>query len=298
MKKIFIQAEDGEKLELHVFKTSKAKAVIQFIHGMEEHQERYEPFIEVLNKNGFSVVSSNLRGHGKNARVLGHFSDDKGYSKLIEDQKLITNYIEKHFKNQSIYLFAHSLGTIITRVLLKSYSHHYDKVVLSGYPNYQVGAYVGIVASNIIKFIRGPRYKSKLLSHLTVGRFNKKIKNPKTPFDWLCTNEKVIDDYIKDSYCGFSFTCAAYNDLYHLTIQMHKVNDYKNINKNIKLLLVRGLNDPCVGGLKGAEDSHSILKKAGFQNIQSIDYPNMRHEILNEEKCEDVYYDLLHFYQE
>ena len=71
MKKQFIKARDGYNLELHIFEVPNAKAVVQVIHGMEEHQGRYEKFIRVLNENGFSVVSSDMRGHGKSCKDLG-----------------------------------------------------------------------------------------------------------------------------------------------------------------------------------------------------------------------------------
>lgn len=298
MKKVFLKAQDGYELELHIFEVKKPKATIQLIHGMEEHQERYEPFIIFLNKNGFNVVSSNMRGHGPNAPYLGHFQDKKGYIELIEDQKLITKYIEENFYNQKKYIFAHSMGTIITRVLLKDYSNHYDKIVLSGYPNFQIASYIGIIVSNIIKLIYGPKYKSKMLTDLSIGRFNKKISNPKTNYDWICKNENIITEYIRDPYCGIGFTCSAYNDLYHLVIKMNQARNYKNINKNLKLLMLRGLDDPCIGGQKGAQNSINKLKSVGFNNLKYIDYPNMRHEILGEKDKEKVYNDILKFYLE
>jgi len=297
MQEVFIKARDNYELELHIFRVKDSNSVIQLIHGMEEHQERYEPFIKFLNKNDFSVVSSNMRGHGKNAPILGHFKDKNGYKELIEDQKIITKYIEDNFKSQSIYIFAHSMGTIIARVLLQDYSNHYNKVVLSGYPNYQSASHFGVLVSNIIKSVKNPKYKSKLLSDLSIGQFNKKIKSPKTNFDWVCKNKKVIEEYINDPYCGIGFTCSAYNDLYHLVIKMHKVKEYKNINIDLKLLMLRGLEDSCVGGNKGAEDSRFVLVKSGFKNIEYIDYPKMRHEILGEEDKEKVYNDILLFFK-
>ena len=297
MKQEFLKTRDGYLLDVHIFFFFYAKAVVQMIHGMEEHQERYEPFIKFLNKNGFSVVSSDMRGHGKNAKDLGYFKDKKGYLELIEDQKTITTFIKKHFKNIPIYLFAHSMGTIITRVLLQENSKDYEKVVLSGYPNYQVGAYPGILVSNVIRFFRGPKYKSKFLSFLSIGSFNKKMENPKTDCDWISVNEENIKSYLEDPYCGIGFTCSAFNDLFHLVILMHKVRRYQNVNKKMKLLLLRGLDDPCTGNEKGANDSYQVLVNAGFQRIQRQDYPNMRHEILNEEEYKNVYQDILNFYQ-
>lgn len=297
MEKIFLNARDGYELELHVFEVENAKAVVQVIHGMEEHQERYESFIEFLNLNNFTVVSSNMRGHGSNAVSLGYFKDKDGYIELIEDQKKVTDFIKNRFLDLPIYIFAHSMGTIITRVLLQENSQDYSKVVLSGYPNYQSGAHFGILLTKVITDFRGPKYKSKIINSLSVGAFNKKIKNPKTNCDWICHNEKTVQDYIEDPYCGIGFTCSAFGDLFHLVVMMHSSEKYHNINSKMPLLMLRGNDDPCVGGDKGAADSRKVLFDAGFDNIQFIDYPNMRHEILAEADNEKVYNDVLKFFE-
>lgn len=296
MKKEFIKSRDEYNLELHIFEVENPKAIVQVIHGMEEHQERYENFIEFLNKNGFSVVSSDMRGHGKSCKELGFFKEKDGYVELIEDQKAITKYIKEKFKNIPIYIFAHSMGTIITRVLLQENSNDYNKVVLSGYPNYQRGAYTGIFVANIINAIHGPKYKSKFISYLSVDTFNHGIKKPKTNCDWISYNEENVKAYIDDPYCGIGFTCSAFKDLFNLVIMMHKSNLYKSVNKDMELLLLRGLDDPCVGGTVGANDSYKVLCNAGFDKIERIDYPNMRHEILAEKDNKKVYKDVVNFY--
>lgn len=296
MEEIFINAQDGYKLCVHIFEKKEAKAVVQIVHGMEEHQGRYENFAKFLNEKGYTVVTSDMRGHGKKAKNLGFFKEKDGYKELVEDQKIITGFIKKRFKDVPIYIFAHSMGTIITRVLLQENSKKYEKVALSGYPNYQIGAYFGIIIANIIKLFRGAKYKSKLISSLSIGAFNKKIKNPKTSSDWVCKNEETVKEYKQDPYCGIGFTCSAFSDLFHLVINMHKPKLYHNVNNEMELLLLRGLEDPCVGGTKGANDSKKVLINAGFTKIQSIDYPNMRHEILAEKDNKKVYDDVLEFY--
>lgn len=296
MKKEFIKSRDGYILEVHIFEVENPKAVVQVIHGMEEHQERYEKIIKVLNEKGFSVVSSDMRGHGMSCKELGFFKEKDGYKELIEDQKVITNFIKEHFKNLEIYILAHSMGTIITRVLLQENSKDYRKVVLSGYPNYQSGAYFGILFANLIKIFYGPKYKSKFISSLSVESFNKSIKNPKTNCDWISHNEENVKAYIDDPYCGIGFTCSAFCDLFHLVIMMHKSKLYKNVNKDMELLLLRGLDDPCVGGDKGAKDSYKVLNDAGFDKLEKIDYENMRHEILAEKDNKKVYEDIIFFY--
>lgn len=296
MKQVFLKTRDEYQLDVHVFAVREAKAVVQIIHGMEEHQERYEPFVKFLNENGFTVVSSDMRGHGKSAKDTGFFKEKKGYVELIEDQRRVTGFIKKHFPDVPIYLFAHSMGTIITRVLLQRDSKAYRKVVLSGYPCYQKGTYFGALLASVIKLSRGAKHKSHLLNALSIGSFNRSIKDAKTECDWICHNEETVNAYLMDPYCGFGFTCSAYEDLFQLVIGMHDVKRYCAVNEEMELLFLRGKDDPCVGGDKGAEDSRNILYEAGFHNIEYVDYPDMRHEILAEKEHQKVYVDVLEFY--
>lgn len=298
MEKFIINSEnDGYHLDVHVFEIKKPTAIIQVVHGMEEHQERYEEFARILNKAGFTVVTSDMRGHGHSAENLGFFKNKKGYLALIDDQKTITKWIKEKYPKKQVYLFAHSMGTIISRVLLQDWSKEYSKVILSGYPNYQAGAGFGIFVAGLIKTFRGAKYKSKFLQSTAVGSFNKKIKNPKTDVDWVCKNEKTVKTYIADPLCGFGFTCSAFSDLFHLVKLMHKPKRYKEVNKSMPILMLRGTDDPCTGGYKGAKDSIRILKKAGFEKVKYIDYPNMRHEIINELGNKVVYDDIVKFFQ-
>ena len=68
---------------------AQPKGIVQLIHGMEEHQERYEPFVSFLNENGYTVVTSNMRGHGDDAPTLGYFAPKNGYKYLEVTRRAI-----------------------------------------------------------------------------------------------------------------------------------------------------------------------------------------------------------------
>lgn len=295
MERVRVKGRDGYSLDVHLFEIPEPEGVVQIIHGMEEHQERYEPFVRFLNQNGYTVLTSDMRGHGASAPVDGFFKEKKGYEELIEDQRAITRFITKRYPNSEICLFAHSMGTVITRVLLQTDSRRYAKAILSGFPNYRAEAYAGIAFAKLVRLFHGPRYKSSVLEYMAVGAFNKKIRNPKTPFDWIAANEEAVRKYIADPHCGSGFTCSAFNDLFHLVIRMHDAARYRDVNKDLRLLMLRGSDDPCVGGDKGAADSIDVLAKAGFADIHEIEYPRMRHEILSEADHAKVYSDILAF---
>ena len=45
------------------------RAIIQLVHGMCEHKERYIPFMEYLAEKGYVTVIHDHRGHGKSVRT-------------------------------------------------------------------------------------------------------------------------------------------------------------------------------------------------------------------------------------
>ena len=79
-------------------KNVELKGVVQIAHGMAEHHERYEDFIEFLNKNGYAVYINDHLGHGKsvaNDKQLGYFGEKDGYLNLVKDMKKLTKIISK-----------------------------------------------------------------------------------------------------------------------------------------------------------------------------------------------------------
>lgn len=92
MENIVLKASDGYALSLAVFEREHPRGYIQIIHGMEEHKERYEAFAEQLWQAGFTVVTSDMRGHGEHAPKLGFFKEKDGDRYLLSDQVQITAY--------------------------------------------------------------------------------------------------------------------------------------------------------------------------------------------------------------
>lgn len=295
MEEVIIKAKDGYELLLNVYDIKNPKAVIQVAHGMEEHQGRYKEFAKIMNDNGYAVVSADMRGHGKHAKALGFFKRKEGYKALVQDQVKITNYIKRKYPDLPLYLFSHSMGTIISRVVLQTHSKKYDKVIFSGYPNYRSAAKLGIMIADKITEEKGAKYKSELMKKLEFKFFNFLVWNPKTSVDWICYNKETVEEYLNDKYCGFGFTCSAFSDLFNLVVLMHNYKNYKRVNQTLPILFLRGADDPSTGGKIGSADSVNVMTKAGFENITKIDYEKMRHEVINEIENEIVYMDILSF---
>lgn len=285
---IILSARDGYQLSLAVFEAKNAKASIQIIHGMQEHKERYYPFAEFLSQRGYNVIVSDLRGHGSNAPLLSHIADKKGDELILSDQREIRQYIENRFKGLPIILFGHSMGSMITRVVLQQDSKYYSKAVISGYVNPNPAAPVAVMLGNLVGAFKKPQSHSGLLTSLAVGPFAKSVKDRRTDLDWLSYNEENVDKYIEDPLCGVEFTVGSYKALFQFMNKMSKAKLFKEVDPNFPFLLIAGEDDPCTGGEKGRKASLDVLTKAGFKNVTVITMEHMRHEILNEKDAQKV----------
>ncbi|MDP3442593.1 MAG: alpha/beta hydrolase, partial [Ignavibacteria bacterium] len=79
---------DSQKLKAYYYQIPNPKAFVCIFHGMAEHQLRYKKFANLLNDNGFSVLTIDHRGHGESlfdGNLKGYFADEDGWSKNLED---------------------------------------------------------------------------------------------------------------------------------------------------------------------------------------------------------------------
>ena len=72
MENIKLNSIDNYELSLNIYEVENSKGYIQVIHGMQEHQNRYQSLAMELNKVGYTVITSDIRGHGVNAKELGY----------------------------------------------------------------------------------------------------------------------------------------------------------------------------------------------------------------------------------
>ena len=62
-------------------------------------------------------------------------------------------------------------------------------------------------------------------------------------------------------------------------------------HKDLPILFIAGADDQVIVSKKKWLESQDFLRNLGYQNIEKILYPNMRHEILNERNKDVVWKD-------
>ena len=71
-----------------------------------------------------------------------------------------------------------------------------------------------------------------------------------------------------------------------------KLENIKNMNKKLPILLLSGSMDPVGDFSKGITKTYHKFKKNGIKDIRLNIYPNLRHDILNEKCYQDIYNDI------
>ena len=75
MEKGTFASSTGQELDKRVWMPEGApKAIVQLVHGMAEHIDRYDAPARALCDAGYLVVGHTHLGHGPKAKIQGHFA--------------------------------------------------------------------------------------------------------------------------------------------------------------------------------------------------------------------------------
>ncbi len=275
----------------------KLKAVVQIAHGMAEQASRYECFAEFLTKNGYIMYANDHLGHGKTAgdlKNVGFFAEQNGWNLVTENFYELTKIINNENPNLPVFLLGHSMGSFIVRTYISQYNNNLKGVILSGTAG-SAGLLgkIGLGLTKLLIAIHGKKSPSKLLNQLSFGEFNKGIKPSRTAFDWLSRDEKEVDKYIADPYCGGIFTLGFFEDLIKGVDYVNSETAISKISKQLPVFFFAGEKDPVGNYSKGVTEVIEKFKKAGIGNITSKFYKDGRHESLNEINRDKVFNDVL-----
>lgn len=269
----------------------EVRGVIQFVHGMCEHKERYDETMKYFSKNGYVCIISDLPGHGENVAFpndYGYFGKD-GVNNLIKCVHNNTLFIKEHFPDIPYTLFGHSMGSLICRTYLKRYDNFVDTAFICGSPSDNSLKAAAIPFLNTLTAIWGEHKKSNFAKNLCTGAFEKPFKSEGIPNSWICSDMDIVKKYNNDELCGFTFTLNGYSTLVKLLFAVYSDKGWKVSDPDLPIYFISGENDPCMVDKKHFKDAVNTMKKAGYKNVHARLFNEMRHEILNEKGKESVY---------
>ena len=288
-KKIKYCGYENKELTCYVWQIDNPIAIVQIIHGMQEHATRYDDFAKFLNDKGYTVYASDLRGHGENIIDGKHgYSDGDITYENIMDQIKLSGQIKKQYPDIPLYVFGHSYGSMITQNYITR-TQYWDKAVICGstYTNNFLFRMGRNLANATAKF-KGRDVHAKMVESMSFGAYGKKFEDG----NWLTRDKDMYEKYKNDEYCGKPFPACFYQSMFKNFLKNYKYID--NVDKNKPVFIIAGDHDPVGNYGRDVKRLYNFYKKCGLNAVMKL-YPDCRHELINELNRQDVYMDVLNF---
>ena len=274
---------------------SELKGIVQLVHGIAEHVERYDDFAAYLCSNGYLVVAEDHMGHGKSTGPKGYFHG--GWFTAVKDTYQLTLETKIAYPGIPYILFGHSMGSLMVRTILADYPDSGIRGAVicgTGWMPEAVLTAGKIVANAVCKW-KGSQNPSKLLQTMAFGNYNNRVEHPRTEFDWLTRDTRIVCQYIADPTCGFTTSAGLARDMLSGMQYIQKASTLAKMDLETPVFFIAGGEDPVGNYGVGVKQTAKAFRDIGMQNVTTKLYPLCRHEILNEINRIDVYRDIMNW---
>jgi alpha-beta hydrolase superfamily lysophospholipase len=268
------------------------RGVVLISHGAAEHSGRYDRFARALNEAGFAAVALDHRGHGRtgSANGPGVMGPGGGHA-VIDDLHELRTAARSTFGDDSpVFLFGHSMGSLIALAYL---THHADGLaggVLCGFPvNVDDAPSFGPLLQGFADAGRRDQPADDLL-----GDNNTPFEPTRTPSDWLSRDPDEVDRFIADPMCGDN-NPLTYGYLIDLFDVVAPARDHL-ASISCPVFVIAGDQDPAAAMGAHATALAAALEAAGV-HVDLTLYKGARHELLNETNRDEVTADIIDWIQ-
>ena len=102
----------------------------------------------------------------------------------------------------------------------------------------------------------------------------------------------MVDAYLADELCGFTFTVNGFKTLFTLLDRLNQEENLWAMPDDLPVHFIAGDMDPVGNYGEGVRKAYEDFVKAGMERVSIKLYPGGRHELLNERNRQQVYEDL------
>ncbi len=290
-----LEAHDETSIDVRLWKpgNSEPRAVIQVLHGLGEHADRYGRFAEAATLRDLAVVAHNHRGHGPNAAPRGSFGYTDGWALLEADALVVREEIDRLYPETPVILLGHSMGSFLAQYYAMHYGGRMHGLLLSGsgWPS-RTALLGGYLVASLTALAIGREKPSKFLDRLGFDSLNRRFEPARTEFDWLSRDENEVDRYKSDPLCGGPYTSGLWVDFLRGMLSIASDSAIQRIPGDLPILITGGGDDP-VGGDNGMGKLMLHYAQTLHSRLTLKIYPAGRHEMLNETIRDEVTSDWL-----
>lgn len=261
MSDTMISSFDGTQLYLNKEVASTDTAVAVIVHGLCEHQGRYDYLAGKFHRNGIGTYRFDHRGHGRSEGERTYYNS---FHELLDDVNVIVDMAISENPTTPVFLIGHSMGGFAVSL----YGTKYPEKKLHG-----------IITSGALT-----QDNIGLISNIPKG-LDPHQQLPNELGSGVCSVAEVVDWYGKDPYNTNTFTTGLCYSICE-GIDWFKTSAS---NFNYPVLMLHGEKD----GLVSVQDTYDFFAAASSQDRQMKIYGNLFHEIFNEYCKDEVLNDTL-----
>lgn len=264
-----VRTRDGLDLHLHHWPLPpevRGRGVALIVHGLGEHAARYAHVAAHLNRQGWSVVSYDHRGHGRSPGARGVLKQDDD---LLHDLASAIDLVRAGYPGQRLLLIGHSLGGAVAARFVAAHASPGAAVEPADWAR-PVDA---LVLSSPALAIPLTAVQKLLLN--TVARLTPDLAvgNGLKP-EWVCHNPATVAAYIADPLVHDRIS----GRLSHFLLDAGAVVRQRTAAWHTPTLIMWGEDDRCVD----PAGSVAFAAAAPAQWVTSHPWPGLAHEIFNE----------------
>lgn len=275
--------------------SGKARGIVQICHGMIDYVGRYKELADYLTGKGFIVCGGDHLGHGgtvSDPSDYGFFASKDGYKIVIDDVYRLNRIMKDEHNDLPIFLLGHSMGSFMARLYALKYPESISGLIIHGTGGKNPLLVMGKALVGLLRFFRGERHRSKLVTALAFGSYNSTFPKEEGPHAWLTRDIPTVSGRDSDPKTNFLFTLSAYGDLFAALGESNSDGFYSNYPISLPTLIMSGECDPVGNYGKGPREVYNGLSKRGVMNLRIKMYEDARHELFNELNRDEVFGDI------
>lgn len=268
-----VRTRDGLDLRLYHWPLPAdvpSHGVALIVHGLGEHAGRYAHVAAHLNRQGWSVVAYDHRGHGGSPGARGVLNQDDD---LLHDLASAMDLVRVGYPGQRLLLIGHSLGGAVAARFVAAQAEPQEQVSWAR----PVDALVLSSPALAVPLTA----VQKVLLH-TVARLtpNLAVGNGLQP-EWVCHNPATVAAYQADPWVHDRIS----GRLSHFLLDAGEQVRQRTPQWRTPTLIMWGEDDRCVL----PSGSAAFAAAAPRACVEAHPWPGLAHEIFNEVEQEAVF---------
>jgi alpha-beta hydrolase superfamily lysophospholipase len=273
---------------------SKPKAIVQIVHGVAEHSGRYERLANCLTASGYAVYANDHRGHGQTAGERKKFgiAGPDGWNAMVGNLYQLSKIARQSHPGLPLFLFAHSLGSLMAQQYLQNWGNELAGAVFSGTLSALAKHDERLTMLETATAGDAAQKPSAVFAAIQSG-FNKQFEPGDTWLDWLTRDTDEVRQYAADPLCRVAICNELAADILRQAKTIWLPAQEAKIPRALPLLVVSGERDPVGDNTANVRQLLDRYRHQGMTNVECQFYPDARHDLLHELNREQVQRDIV-----